>query len=773
MSKEEITSLKEEFLKEIRNLEKRLNLQLTLNLKEMAEKNDKFIQEFNQISKNNKSLTDLISSKNLETHKINELEIFKKKTETMVLSHDIKLNSAIKDLNDIKYTVAKEVSENLTVPGFVGPSCKYKSIGNFIAANINDMEKMKNESEWNKKENRELKRKMDDMVKTFLNLVDKSNEKSIEYINNKMKHSEEIINNKFVEINDKIFNFRTVLLTQDKIEDFQKKIFEKINDNNYNKEEIDHMINNVLKNVEKNIENVKSEFDYEINKTVKAKAEKFDNEIKELYKSLREMNLKIMKSKQFQSNLFKEFLALKNNMNKNNNKNEEENNTSDFNFGINKNIFKTMRVLNKAKTILNKKHTNEEEKAGKNKVIQSFDRTKTLDSASQIKYKSSKKIFVKDLKRFINDKEKGINNVVNENENEENINEKNKEKINNNNIITKNEINEDIIYDEELNNNSSSEDKEKNQYLNNEDYKLNISMDNKNNISYNNIFNDINDENIDLISNLNENKKILSPDKKVKFKMDNITESNEIRFNTEIATNKKDKTKEKEKEILKGNTEANIPLKKSDSLLKKDSQKSINKKQNQKIDFTNLISYGVNSNNKVIITPIEQNTKKEESNSILHIFQEKNSSIKSSLSNTNTLNKTLKKTEGGYSIHKLAAIGVEEKIFDTFPSLHNTGKISDKTENLVKPFGSRNNSLYKSYDSKLDKYKSNKNNFNNKKITSAFGRTSYSVYNKKEEGIQNLINKRINSNYNKRYKKNNGDFNFELSPVAKIKIYDN
>jgi hypothetical protein len=79
MSKEEITSLKEEFLKEIRNLEKQLNLQLTLNLKEMAEKNDKFIQEFNQISKNNKSLTDLISSKNLETHKINELEIFKKK----------------------------------------------------------------------------------------------------------------------------------------------------------------------------------------------------------------------------------------------------------------------------------------------------------------------------------------------------------------------------------------------------------------------------------------------------------------------------------------------------------------------------------------------------------------------------------------------------------------------------------------------------------------------------------------------------------------------
>ena len=58
MSKEEITSLKEEFLKEIRELEKRLNLQLSLNLKEATEKRDKFIQEFDKISKSNKILTD-------------------------------------------------------------------------------------------------------------------------------------------------------------------------------------------------------------------------------------------------------------------------------------------------------------------------------------------------------------------------------------------------------------------------------------------------------------------------------------------------------------------------------------------------------------------------------------------------------------------------------------------------------------------------------------------------------------------------------------------
>ena len=294
MSKDEITSLKEEFLKEIRDLEKRINLQLSLNLKGLTEKNEKFIQEFNQISKNNKSLTDLISSKNFESHKINELEIFKKKTETMVISHDIKLNSAIKEINDIKYLHAKEVSENLTVPGFVGQACKYKNIASYIAVNIKEMDKVKNDTESNKKESKELKRKLEDMIKTLLNLVDKSNEKSIEYVNNKMKHSEEMTNNKIAEVNDKIFNFRTVLLTQDKIDDFKKKIFDEINENNYNKREVDNLINNTKNNFETSLNNLKTELKQEMNKAIKSRIEKYENEIKELNKSLKEANKKII-----------------------------------------------------------------------------------------------------------------------------------------------------------------------------------------------------------------------------------------------------------------------------------------------------------------------------------------------------------------------------------------------------------------------------------------------------------------------------------------------
>ena len=769
MSKDEITSLKEEFLKEIRDLEKRINLQLSLNLKGLTEKNEKFIQEFNQISKNNKSLTDLISSKNFESHKINELEIFKKKTETMVISHDIKLNSAIKEINDIKYLHAKEVSENLTVPGFVGQACKYKNIASYIAVNIKEMDKVKNDTESNKKESKELKRKLEDMIKTLLNLVDKSNEKSIEYVNNKMKHSEEMTNNKIAEVNDKIFNFRTVLLTQDKIDDFKKKIFDEINENNYNKREVDNLINNTKNNFETSLNNLKTELKQEMNKAIKSRIEKYENEIKELNKSLKEANKKIISLNHFQSKLFKDFLDLKNLGNKNNNNishiKEKENNILDFNFNINKNLFGTSRGLNRAKTNLGKSFKKEEEKAGKNQLFHSIERNKTLDSDGTTKYKSSKKIHVKDLKRYTNYKEKDINNEINLNE--EINNEKIKEKINNN-ITHKNstEFNENIK-SELLNNDSSLLDKEKNMYSNNEEYKSNISMDNKNDISYN-IFNDINDENIDTIENITEGKKILvTGDKKVKFRMNNNNDLNEIEFNSDIIITKKEKEKgkAKEKELLIENNPINIPLSKSNSILKKDYQKSV--KKNKNIDFSNLISYGVHSNNKVSITPIEKIPKKEETNSILQIFRDTNSSIKTSINNIASLNKTLKKIGGGYSLHRLAAMGVEEKLFDTFPSFHNSGRISDKSSNLVKPFKNRNSGLYQSYDSKLDN-----DNKNNKKITSAFGRTSYSVYNKKDEGIQNLINRRINSNINKRYKKSSGDFNLELSPVARIKIYE-
>ena len=762
MSKEEITNLKEEFLSEIRNLEKRLNLQVNIKLKELNDVNDKFIQECKMISKNNKSLTDLLSTKNLDSHKIQDLEIFKKKTETMVVSHDIRLNTAIKDINELKFNQSKILSENLTVPGFVGPSCKYKSISNYIALNITDIDKLKNETESNKKENKEIKRKIEDMIKTVLNLVDKSNEKSIGYINNKMKNLEELMINKFDEVNDKMFKFKAVLLTQDKIDDIKKSIFDEIKENNYNKEEIDKIVNNILENISKDLNKLDNEIKHEMNKIINSKTEKYENEIKKLIKYVKETNMKIIKSNEFQSKLFKEFLSFKNSQ-KNNNKNESEEKNTDFNFTINRNIFSSKRIGSKTKISLAKSQRLEEEKIGKIKgfqSFQSFEKNKTLDMVGESKYKNPSKF-------MINDKKKNFKNK-NRLSNDEKIKEKNNSPKNiNKNIINENIMNEHLIYDDS----SDIDDKENNKYITIDHYKLNISMDDKSNISIDNksnksnkSFNDINEDNTNIKEDL---KNIITPEKKEKSKKDN-KETNEIQLNSD--------TKKEEQITHNKMTNNTKSPKNANSIFKKDNQKIILKKQ--KVDFSNVISYGMNNNNKVIITPIEQNIKKEETNSILQIFQDTNSSIKSNIfnNNINNMNKTIKKSGGGYSLYKLADIAVEERnINNMFPSVRYVQTLTDINKNFVKPYGNRNpSSLYQSYDSKMDKYDNNykTRNIINKKISSAFGRTSYTIYNKKEEGIRNLMNKRFNSNNYSRYKNKPGNFNFELSPVAKIKIYE-
>ena len=79
---------------------------------------------------------------------------------------------------------------------------------------------------------------------------------------------------------------------------------------------------------------------------------------------MKETNMKIIKSNEFQSKLFKEFLYFKNSQ-KNNNKNESEEKNTDFNFTINKNIFSNKRVGSKTKISLAKSQRLEEEKIGK------------------------------------------------------------------------------------------------------------------------------------------------------------------------------------------------------------------------------------------------------------------------------------------------------------------------------------------------------------------------------------------------------------------------
>ena len=663
MIKNEILSLKEELLKEIHDVENKLNFQIMVKYEQMTEKNNKFIEDLNIMLEKNKSLIDSATSQNINFYKINDFDNFRKKTDSMLITHEIRINNSIKDIQDIQFKIGKETSDSLTIPGFIGPSCKYKTISNYISSNINEIDRLKNENEINRKENKEIKKKIEEMIKTVLNLVDGSNTKCIDYADKKYKKIEDNLKKITEDFSDKIVNFKSLLIYQDKIKEIHENLNKKIQ-NNYCKSEIDDIILNMTNDFKNNLDNLKISFGDEINKI---NMDKLDIEIKENSKSIQEIKVKLEKMNQLQSQLLLKSNLLKKNLLINN----TNNNNSNINFNEEENfpIFK---------------------KIGSPEKVRKIENIKNMKNYS---YKNSEPTFLKEKENKFK-----FDNIP----------------------IKKNEKNK-----ASLNISISSIDKKK-------QYKF---EEKKNSI------NDFKDKLDEIGNNLSKNK--------IKEKDLKNSPINSKAINSSL--NMKNKTIENKFNYQKDN---------------KNMSKEKNKSNEDNNSFANTISFG-NNNQKNIVTSIESETNNRDNNRIINIIND-NFLMKEKLNNRIIMKKR------GYSLHKLASIELNEKE-NNF--LYNKDTYSNKNinYNIKKPKTPVVKNIFQ------QTYQINLNNNKAKcslstdtpvKISSSFGRTIYTFYDKKEEGINNLINKGI-KNKLKKYKSNTTDINLGLSPVSKIKVYGN
>ena len=530
------------------------------------------------------------------------------------------------------------------------------------------------------------------MLKTVLNLVDGSSNKCIEYVDKKTNQLEEIIKKKIDEFSDKILSFRSVLMSQEKIKEIHEDLYKEFQNNNYNKKEIDDLINNTINNFGINLDNFKTNYNEELNNMIKINVEKLGNEIKENAKSIKDIKMKLMKINQTQNPLFKNNSPLKNLKNNNTELNINYNNKNNF---INSSYNNNLRI-----------NKGEEEKYSKFRNFNLDEKNKTIDSM-QFKNKNNS-IYISSESNLLKQKTNkyNIDNYQNKN------NEDNKKDL--------------------LNNSLSKIEKFKQR---NNDDNFN-SEENKNSISdYKNI--------LDTSKNMNDlpNSKRNTNDIKSPNKTNSLT----------ALTNTKNKKIENRN-------------KKRSFLLKKDSN------DKQKINFNNLsnmIAFGMN-NEKTVMTSIESEsnikTINNESNRIIKIIDNKGK--KNGI-------KTISK-KGGYSLRQLASIGFDEKANEVLPSMgiNQNKKMEYKNKKQITPV--IKNVFHQNYQLNLknNKIKDNLSIDTPVKIMSSFGRTGYIFYDKKEEGINNLINKGVKHTI-KKYKNNSFDLNIGLSPVSKIKVYGN
>ena len=275
----ELVHLKEDIFNELKKLDKKFTDLHNEKSSSISEDILTPLDKINIMMNKTEQMFNAVTEQQIKIDKITELETFKNKANDVILSHEIRIKSLNKDLEDMKFKYDREISQNLTVPGFIGISSRFKTLSEFLLHNIDEMAKLKMEKDLMKKEEKELKARIDSLLKNILNVVDNSVNRANLYTDNKQKHFEELLNNKYKEFKEKIMEMKTQTLTNEK----------------FLKEELDKVtkLSNELSYLKTNVESVMDKKNNEMKSYIndlKNKVDKINNEVKKNHKYLDNIN---------------------------------------------------------------------------------------------------------------------------------------------------------------------------------------------------------------------------------------------------------------------------------------------------------------------------------------------------------------------------------------------------------------------------------------------------------------------------------------------------
>ena len=363
---------KEEFLKLITEFEDKWMKMLDMKQSHLERDISDIKSNSLDILQKSKILLDNYTSEKIKESKITELEAFKNKVNDMLITHEIRINNNIKDISNFSSKYEKVIQENLFVPGFVGPSCQYKSLSEYLTYNMNEVSKIRIDKETLKKEQTEFKAKIDGFIKQMIMLNESTMTRSREYTNGKQKDLELMVDGKIKPVNDKIFKFyESSLLFQENVKkeikvfrndlDIITKIKEElINLIKEKEEQFKNKLDEIYKKIVFNIQ------DIGINKN---KISEIEKEIKGINKTYDNLNSSI-------NNITKEITNIKNINVKKNNPKDIRRSVVHYNTFANKldkshlssRIFNNDKtpILNKTEDFIEKEVKEEEEEKNNN-----------------------------------------------------------------------------------------------------------------------------------------------------------------------------------------------------------------------------------------------------------------------------------------------------------------------------------------------------------------------------------------------------------------------
>ena len=302
--------IKEEFLKNMREFEEKWMKILDIKEFQLQKQITDLKEDSENIFQRSKAILDNYSAHKVNESIINDFTTFKNKVNDMLVTHEIRINNNIKDISNFSSKFDKIISDNIFIPGFIGPSCQYKTLSDYINSNIEEMNRMKIEKEVMKKEQKEYKIKIESFIKQMVLLNETSMIQNKEYTNSKQKDYELLLDGKLQPLNDKIFRFYELSSQFQSTVEKDIKLF---------REHLDKIKDELIENIKEKEENLKKNLD-ELHKKIvlniqdiginKNKIIGMKSDLDEINKSYDKLNTSI-------NEINKEINLLKNNNNNN------------------------------------------------------------------------------------------------------------------------------------------------------------------------------------------------------------------------------------------------------------------------------------------------------------------------------------------------------------------------------------------------------------------------------------------------------------------------
>jgi len=307
-------NFKDQVLKDIRQFEERVSKTVDSKLRDLNLNFKRSQEQLNNLTEKNGKIFNSIINTNMQIDKISMLEQFKNKVDSILITHEIRINNSLNDINALRTKYDKALLDNLLVPGFIGPSCQFKNLGEYINYNISEVSKVKSEKEMIKSSFKDLKIKTDTSIKTILNLNEAAVRRCNDYTDNRIAEFKELINEKINKISEKEQKIIELMNSFEK-EQEEKDKKRDISENEF-KEEIISVINNKINDLKKTQEetiykamNQNNEFlENYINQI-------FGNKEKKMKSEILELKIKINNIKIQNDSLIKKLKEKKNNSN--------------------------------------------------------------------------------------------------------------------------------------------------------------------------------------------------------------------------------------------------------------------------------------------------------------------------------------------------------------------------------------------------------------------------------------------------------------------------